>query len=270
MSNFIETIKQKMRLKNYSPKTISAYTSVAKDVYRYFQKPLAILSNEQIEKYLHYKLDSGVQPQTIRLYVQAIHFVMLQICQRHDFIKIPYAKKPSKLPEILTNSEINQLLTLTKNLKHRTLMALAYATGLRVSEVVNLKIQDLDYANKTVFVRQGKGRKDRLTIFSEKLIVPLQKLTRHKIPSDYVFESNRGGKLTTTTAQKVFKQALLRAHIVKPATFHSLRHSFATHLLENGTDIRYIQKLLGHNNIRTTMRYTQVTTQALKNIKSPL
>lgn len=221
MPNLIEKINTTLRLQNYSPKTIKMYTLVAKSLYCYFQKPLGTLSNEHIEHYLQHKLDTGSQPQTIRVYVQAIHFIMFRIYNRHDFKKIPYAKRLSKLPPILSQKEIHRMLELTTNQKHQTLLALAYAAGLRVSEVVNLKICDLDFETNTLTVRQGKGQKDRLTIFSKKLIVPLHALIKNKSPHQYVFESAWGGKLTTNTAQKVFKQALQRAGITKPATFHS-------------------------------------------------
>ena len=150
------------------------------------------------------------------------------------------------------------------------MVSVAYGAGLRVSELVNLKIRDVDLDELTIHVKIGKGKKDRISIFPEKLRPELRKLILERDFKEFVFESERGGKLTTATAQKVFKNALKKARIQKPATFHSLRHSFATHLLENGVDVRYVQELLGHANIRTTQIYTKVTNPKLKNIKSPL
>lgn len=149
-------------------------------------------------------------------------------------------------------------------------MSLAYSAGLRVSEVVNLRVRDIDITEMTITVRQGKGMKDRLTVISPRILDSLHKFTAGKKGNDYLFESERGGKLTTSTAQLVFQQCLKKSGIQKEATFHSLRHSFATHLLENGTDVRYVQALLGHANIRTTQIYTHVTNPMIKNIKSPL
>jgi site-specific recombinase XerD len=149
-------------------------------------------------------------------------------------------------------------------------LSLAYGSGLRVSEVVALKVQDLDFEELTVLLKQAKGQKDRISVMPQGLIDDLKNLVAGKEKGDFVFASERGGKLTTRTAQKVFENALWLSGIKKDATFHSLRHSFATHLLENGTDVRYVQELLGHQNIRTTQRYTQVTNPKLKNIKSPL
>ena len=150
------------------------------------------------------------------------------------------------------------------------MIALAYGAGLRVSEVVNMRLKDINIAELTIHIKQAKGQKDRISILSEKLVNDLEQLIATKNQNAYVFESERGGKLTTRTAQKIFENALAKSGIKKNANFHSLRHSFATHLLENGVDVRYVQELLGHQNIRTTQVYTHVTNPKLKNIKSPL
>ena len=149
------------------------------------------------------------------------------------------------------------------------MVSLGYAGGLRASEVINLKVRDVDLEELVIHLKSTKGKKDRITVFPDRLKNNFQSLIGGKESNELVFESNRGGKLTTTSLQKVFKKALKKTEIKKNATFHSLRHSFATHLLENGTDVRYVQELLGHANIRTTQIYTQVTDPKLKNIKSP-
>ncbi|MBI2410473.1 MAG: tyrosine-type recombinase/integrase, partial [Candidatus Kerfeldbacteria bacterium] len=252
-------------------KTIRMYSNVAKDLYRHTRKPLGSLSREEIEQHLQKKLHQGCSSQTIRVYIQAIHFLMREIYRRTDHeISFRYPKRASRLPNILTREEIHEMLRKTKNQKHQLLLALAYSGGLRVSEVVNLRIENLDFQSHTLIVRNGKGQKDRITIFSEKLIRPLQQFTQRRPPQQHLFPSERGGQLNTRTAQIVFHQACTRAGITKTVSFHSLRHSFATHLLENGTDIRYVQALLGHANIRTTQRYTHVTRTTLATIRSPL
>ena len=185
-------------------------------------------------------------------------------------IVVHFAKKESRLPDVLSRAEIHRLLAATKNTKHRLSLALAYGAGLRISEVVNLEVQDLDLEQLMVTVRQGKGRKDRMTVIPASLVADLRGFLAGRSPQDVLFESDRGGALSSRSLQLVFARALRVAGISKDATFHSLRHSFATHLLENGTDIRYVQALLGHSNIRTTQRYTRVTNPALKNIRSPL
>jgi len=139
-----------------------------------------------------------------------------------------------------------------------------------VSEVTKLKVADLDIDELVVHIKGAKGKKDRINVLPEKLQNDLRNIIAGKNGRDYVFDSNRGGKITTTSLQKTFRKSLSKSMLNKPATFHSLRHSFATHLLENGTDVRYVQELLGHANIRTTQIYTQVTNPKLKNIKSPL
>jgi len=171
---------------------------------------------------------------------------------------------------VLNHDEIERLRSCIKNHKQRLLVALAYGAGLRVSEVVNLRVADLNLSEKTIHLKITKGRKDRITVFPEKLIGATTQLITGKAPHEPVFESERGGTLTTRTAQHIFAEARVRAAITKPATFHSLRHSFATHVLENGVDLRYVQELLGHDSIRTTQRYTHVTAVHLKKIVSPL
>ena len=150
------------------------------------------------------------------------------------------------------------------------MVALTYGAGLRISEIINLRVQDIDFEQLTIHLKEAKGKKDRITILPEKLKSDLLNVIVEKDNKKYIFESNRGGKLNTRSVQKIFEKALKSAKIKKPATFHSLRHSFATHLLENGVDVRYVQELLGHANIRTTQIYTKATNPSLKNIKSPL
>jgi len=159
---------------------------------------------------------------------------------------------------------------LISNQKHKLIIALSYGAGLRISEAQNLKVRDINFSELTIHLKETKGGKDRITVLPQKLKNILHKITVLKNANDFVFESERGGKLSTRTLQKIFENALLKSGVKKPATFHSLRHSFATHLLENGIDVRYVQELLGHANIRTTQIYTHVTNPNLKNIKSPL
>lgn len=270
MPNLLEVLKREMRCRNYSPRTIKTYCSVTKQLYTFFKKPIREVGQNDFSRFLEHQNLRGVSSSTLCLHAQVINFLMIRIYRRRDFSVIRTPKRNQRLPMILSRQEIQQLLEKTRNLKHRTLLALTYAAGLRVGEVVRLKAQDVRLREKTLFVRQGKGRKDRVTIISQKLIPDLEKCMMGKSARDYVFESSRGGRLTEATAQKVFHQACARANIKKPATFHSLRHSFATHLLENGVDTRYVQELLGHANIRTTQRYTHVTNPGLKKILSPL
>jgi len=183
---------------------------------------------------------------------------------------LKFAKTKKKLPIVLSRAEIENIINSISNQKHKLIIALSYGAGLRVSEAINLKVKDINMEELTIHLKGAKGGKDRITIFPEKSREELRKLMSLKKGDDYIFESEYGGKLTERTAQKVFENALKKTGIKKSATFHSLRHSFATHLLENGVDVRYVQELLGHQNIRTTQLYTKVTNPMIKNIKSPL
>ncbi len=270
MANLLDIVRREMKLRNYSPKTIEAYTRVIKDAYVFFGRSLREVSAEQIKEYLYVKQKQKLSSQTISLYGNALNYLYTQIYRQDNFHKFSHPKRSQRLPIVLNRDEIHRLIELTANPKHRAILALTYAAGLRVSEVVKMRVRDIDLEALTVTVRQGKGSKDRLTVFSEKLKPVLTAFIAGRSGDEHLFISERGGGLTAATAQKVFHQAMRRAGIQKDATFHSLRHSFATHLLENGVDVRYVQELLGHQNIRTTQIYTHVTNPMLKNIKSPL
>lgn len=270
MPNLLDILTREIKLRNYSQKTLDAYLFVVKDIYRFYQRPPKELTMDDIKNYLLAKQKKGLSSQTIALYANAINFLYREVYKRPGFVPIRHPKKSARLPVVLSKNEIESALATIVNQKHRTLIAISYAAGLRVSEAVRLKVADIDLPELTLTVRQGKGKKDRLTVLSESLAPELRELIVGKPSNAHVFESERGGRLTESSAQKIFAVAIRKAGIRKPATFHSLRHSFATHLLENGVDVRYVQELLGHANIRTTQLYTKVTNPRLKNIRSPL
>lgn len=266
----IKKLQQEMRLVNYSRKTIKAYTNSIKTIYQYFGKPLNQITKDEFANFLDDLAKKNYSPYTLNLYHAALKYVFEKIYKTPFNFKLQYAKRHKKLPVVLSRKEIEKILQVTQNKKHKLLLSLAYGAGLRVSEVIALKVKDFDLDEMTIHVKQAKRQKDRISVFPKKLMNDLKKLIAGKSGNDLVFSGNRGNKLSTRTAQKVFTKALKKAGIKKNATFHSLRHSFATHLLENGVDVRYVQELLGHQNIRTTQKYTQVTNPKLKNIKSPL
>ncbi|MFZ2976138.1 MAG: site-specific tyrosine recombinase/integron integrase [Candidatus Moraniibacteriota bacterium] len=268
--NILEKTEKLLRLRNYSQKTIKAYSFYIKDYLDFSKKHNIKEKNKAIESYLLSRQSNGNSSQTINLALNAIKFLYVEVLQSKERINFKCAKKSNKLPIVLSKNEIEKIIFQIKNTKHRLMISLGYAAGLRVSEVVSLKVKDFSLEELTINIKEAKGKKDRITIFPEKLKNDICNLIIGKENNDLVFESNRGGKLTTTTLQKVFERALNNAGVQKDATFHSLRHSFATHLLENGTDVRYVQELLGHANIRTTQIYTKVTNPALRKIKSPL
>jgi len=269
MPGLIEIISKEMKLRNYSPKTIKAYSSAMRNLYVFYKKPPRDLTYTELKDFLYYKSQQGVSHQTISLYANAINFVYIELYQREQFQKFHHPKKSKKLPVVLSRDEIERILSCIHNTKHHTMLALAYAGGLRVSEIVSLTVADVDFDRAYIHIKSAKGKKDRITILPNKLVYALQQCCIGKQGTAYVFASERGGKLTTATPQKIFTTALSSASINKKATFHSLRHSFATHILEQGTDVRYVQTLLGHANIRTTQLYTHVTNTQIKNIKSP-
>lgn len=180
------------------------------------------------------------------------------------------SKKQKNLPTILSKNQINLIINSIFNQKHKLMLSISYGAGLRVSELVNLKIEDINIKELIIHIKTKKGQEDRISILPEKIIPDLQEIMNRKSKNDYLFSNDSGKKITTRTAQKVFENALKITNIKKELSFHSLRHSFAAHLLENCVDIQCIQSLLGHKNIRTTQIYKQVSNPKLKNIKSPL
>lgn len=270
MKNVLDKVERVLRLRNYSPKTRKAYLLYIKEYIAFSKKPGLKNKQKAIEDFLLNKHKRKQSPQTINLALSAVKFLYAEVLKDPQKVDLKFAKRSKKLPVVLSRSEIKKIVAATENSKYRLMIALGYACGLRVSEVVSLKIGDLDIDELVVHVKDAKGKKDRVSVLSEKLENDLRNFIAGKGISDYMFGNNRGGKLTTTSLQKMFRKSLAKAKIKKSATFHSLRHSFATHLLENGTDVRYVQELLGHANIRTTQIYTQVTNPKIKNIKSPL
>ncbi|MBN1258502.1 tyrosine-type recombinase/integrase [Candidatus Peregrinibacteria bacterium] len=266
----LEKVKIELTLKGCSPKTIQAYTACLREYFACMGDAWQKYDEARVRQYLYQKHEKGYAPLTVNLHLNAIKFYFRRVLKVPFSINLHCAKKPKKLPVVLSREEIQAMIGLTRNTKHRALLALAYGAGLRVGEVIRLKCQDLNFPDYLINIRQAKGKKDRVSLIPKKMAWLLETMTEYSQSSDYLFPSERGGHLSERTAQKIFLDALKKACIKKTASFHSLRHSFATHLLEDGTDVRYVQSLLGHENIRTTQRYTQVTDISLKRIRSPL
>lgn len=187
----------------------------------------------------------------------------------HNEIQLERPRKEKKLPVVLSANEVKSIFNSITNLKHKALLSLLYSAGLRIGEAINLEISDIDSQRMLIHIKQAKGKKDRYTLLSPAFVKILRMYYVAYKPQKYLFEGQKGGKYSNTSAQKVLKNALDKTKIQKKVTLHSLRHSFATHLLEKGTDIRYIQELLGHSSPKTTMIYTHVTETSLKKIKNP-
>ena len=270
MQKELQKTERELKIKNYSSKTIKSYLYGLKEYFSFKENNLAELDQNNIKNFLLHCEQKRISPQSRNLFLNAIKFYYRNVLRNIQKIEIQSAKKPKSLPVVLSRIEIRKIIESSKNPKHKLLLSLAYGAGLRVSEAISVKVLDLDLDELTIHIKQAKGQKDRISVVPESMVDELRNLIAGKRNNYFVFASERGGKLTTRTAQKVFENALRESGIKKKATFHSLRHSFATHLLENGVDVRYVQELLGHANIRTTQVYTKVTNPSLKNIKSPL
>ena len=268
----IYNLERELKIRGFSPKTVKAYLYYNKDLLKRNKKSPKKVNIDDIKEYLFFLENKDLANATINVAINAFKFYYTQILQRKFFVnkELFRTKKSQKLPTVLTKNEVRKILTQIQNVKYKLMLGLMYSSGLRISEIINVKIEDFDFENNLLRVQQGKGRKDRNTVLSEKVADILQRYVKNKKVGKYVFENNRKGKLTKRSVQKAFSDALKKSRIKKIASCHSLRHSFATHLLENGTDIRYIQELLGHKNLETTQIYTKVANNNLKNIKSPL
>ncbi|NDK08789.1 tyrosine-type recombinase/integrase [Candidatus Gracilibacteria bacterium] len=269
MQNYLLDLERELKYRNYSSRTIEVYTTCVTFFLKYIKNDISKITKDNIIDFIFHLQSKNKAPKTINLYKEAIKFFIKEVLKMNLDFDIKLSHEAKKLPIVLSNQDIIKIIEVTNNLKHKLLLSLSYASGLRVSEIVNLKVGDINLDELTIHIKGAKGNKDRITVFSQKLKNDLGKNILYKEKNDYLIESERGGKLTERTAQIIFKNAMKKAGIKKDASFHSLRHSFATHLLENGTDIRYIQELLGHSSIKTTQIYTKVMNPNLKNIKSP-
>ena len=269
----IEKFVQWLRSKRYSESTIKTYTEAIRIFLQFFsEKALNDIGNEDIITFnndyiLKNKLSASYQNQmvnAVKLFFQTVQNRKLNIEQIHR------PKKPKTLPNVLSKEEIKAILEAHGNLKHRTMLSLIYACGLRRSELLNLKPADIDSKRGVLLIKQAKGKKDRIAPISEKIIELLRQYYKAYKPQVWLFEGQtKGEQYSEKSLENVLKQALQKANIKKPVSLHWLRHSYATHLLESGTDLRFIQELLGHNSSKTTEIYTHVSTKSLQKIKSP-
>jgi site-specific recombinase XerD len=207
----------------------------------------------------------------MNLAISAIKFFYGNILKKDIVHERGRPREDKHLPIVLSKDEVVKILDITKNEKHRLLLTMVYSSGLRVSEVVALKREHIDFPRGVIYVKLGKGRKDRVTMLSKKAASQIEEYCKHNNIEKWLFPGQPSNRpISIRTAQHIFENAVKKAGIIKEASIHDFRHSFATHLLESGTDIRYIQDLLGHSNIRTTERYTHVAKRSVLSIQSPL
>jgi len=271
---FFETVRKEMRLRNYSLKTIKSYTSCLRS-YIGFIKPVhpRDASSLLIRDYLINLIESrGMQASTVNQHMNALRYLYAELYKQPFHINaLTRPMKEKKLPVILDKDEALRIFQVVENPKHRTMLMLVYSAGLRVGEVVKLKIEDVDSKRKLIHLHSAKGKKDRYTLLSDVALDSLRAYYKEYKPKDYLFEGAEGRKhLSERSIQQVFERAVKKAGIRKHVTVHSLRHAFATHLLESGVDLRYIQELLGHASSKTTEIYTHVSKKSLGKIVSPL
>lgn len=261
-----------MSLKNYSEKTIKTYRNWFLLFLKNFpeRKPSTI-SKEEIMKFLiEYREKEKWSASAQNQMISAIKMFYEKLLKKpEEFYDLPRAKQPQQLPTVLSEEEILSIINATNNLKHRTILCLVYAGGFRISEVVKLKINDIDSKRMVINIRAAKGKKDRTVMMGEKLLKLLREYFKKYKPKIWMFEGAKGGQYSERSISKFFQECKKKANVKKEGGIHSLRHSFATHLHEAGTDILNIKELLGHNNLRTTLGYTHVSKKSIGKIQSP-
>ena len=265
-------MEERLRLQRYSRSTIKTYKHFFTQLLRFFpDRDPQSLDKEDIMAYL---LHSAEQKQwsssTQNQAVNAIKFYFEKVLGQARTYYEFRPRKAHKLPNVFSENEVQRLITSIPNTKHRTLMMLIYSSGLRIGESIRLRKEDITVDRRSVFIKGGKGKKDRYTILSENMIGQLELYVTSYQPAYWLFEGQGGGQYSSASIQKVFRRAVAKAGVNPYATVHTLRHSFATHLLERGMDLRYIQELLGHNSSETTQIYTHITKRGKDKFVSPL
>jgi site-specific recombinase XerD len=273
MTELRTRMTEDLRIRNYSERTIRVYINQVSRFARHFGRSPEVMGAEEIRKYQQYlaeekQVSDGFHTQC----VSALRFLYRVTLQREDLVdRIPYPRRDHQLPTVLSREEVARLLGVVQNRKHHALLTTAYAAGMRVSELTHLKMEDVDSRRMVIRVRQGKGRKDRMVMLARALLEELRTYWAEYRPGLWLFPGYRPtAPISTRSVQKVCTAASEKAQIGKHVTVHTLRHSFATHLLESGTDLRVIQMLMGHGSLTTTSRYMHVSTDRLRHVQSPL
>ncbi len=271
--NLTEQFVTILRMQRYADTSIKTYASHL----TYFLKVSSKLKTEditqkQLEDFIIWLVEKKKVGQSYqKAMIATITKFYKEIFRRNINLKHLYPKrKENKLPKFLTREEVKKILDATDNLKHKAILTTIYSCGLRLSEVLELKITDIKTQENVLLIRQAKGKKDRVVMLSPVLLELLRTYYKTYKPVNYLFEGQEGERYSERSVQQVLKNALRKADVISPASVHTLRHSYATHLLENGTDIRVIKELLGHNNIKTTEIYTHITDISRARVTSPL
>jgi len=262
---------RELELQRKSSNTVKSYVSAVAQLASYYDRPPEEISRDEVRDYVHYMIaERKLATGTVNTKLAGIQFYYQHVLNQPKFDMEIDRKRTGRLPEPLARSEVRKLLEQVKNRKHRAMLMTTYGAGLRVSEVVQLKIVDIQSGRMMIHVRGGKGRKDRYTILSDRLLQELREYWLAEQPEEWLFPNRQGQPLSTTALQVVYYKAKRRAGITRGHGIHCLRHSFATHLLEAGVDLTIIARLLGHRCLSTTARYLHVTSKHVQGIRSPL
>jgi integrase/recombinase XerD len=267
-----EDLRKELVSRKYSYKTVKGYLYYNRDFINFIDKKPSQINDSDIKDYLlHLAEEKKSATSTLNQAINALKFYYGTMLKKKFLYEIKRPRKDKKLPVVLSKEEVAKILSTVDNVKHKAILMLVYSAGLRVGELVRLKPEDVDSKRMLIHVKGAKGRKDRYTLLSGTALVILREYWRKYKPDIWLFGGARDGRyLSTRTVEKILEHACTRAGIKKTISVHTLRHSFATHLLEGGTDLRYIQELLGHAHSKTTEIYTHVSAQSLGKIKSPL
>ena len=267
-----EDLRRELVSRRYSYKTVKTYLYYNKNFLNFVSKSPSDITNDDIKNFLVYLLEEKQSAtSTLNQAINALKFYYGTMLQKKFIYEVKRPKKDKKLPVVLSKEEVAKILSSVDNIKHKAILMLVYSSGLRVGEVIKLKPEDIDSKRKLVFVKGAKGRKDRYTLLSDVALKSLREYWKEYKPTKWLFPGpDKERHITVRTGQRIFETACERAGVKKEVTIHSLRHSFATHLLENGIDLRYIQELLGHKSSKTTEIYTHVSSKDFRIIQNPL
>jgi integrase/recombinase XerD len=267
-----KAIRKESERRRFSPMTTKTYLYCVNKFLVWCGKDLSKVSKKDVRLFLEELNDRGLSGNTMNTYHMAIKFLFEQVMRRGMSVDIKYSKMPERLPVVLSKGEVKKLFSSVGNDKHKLMVMLMYGAGLRVSELVNLRVGDLEMDRGFGYVRSGKGNKDRMFIVPEKLKESLKDLIlESELKSDsYLFCSNRDSKYSARTLQTIVRKVSRKAKISKRVSCHTLRHSFATHLIEDGYNVGSVQSLLGHKSPETTMIYVHTATKNMINVKSPI
>ncbi len=269
---YFEDLRSEFIARKYSPKTVKSYIHYNEEFLKFTKKMVNEVTNKDVKNYLVFLAEKKeASTSSLNIAISALKFYYGEVRKQGFIYEIRRPTKDKKLPSVLNEDEIARLISVINNSKHRSIIMLVYSSGLRVSEVVKLKTEDLDFERSMIHIKGAKGRKDRYTLFSDVAQKTLKGYIKATNSKEWLFPGQKkGAHISTRTAQQIFLDAIKTLNIKKDVSIHSLRHSFATHLLESGVDLRYIQELLGHKSSKTTEIYTHVSNLNMRNIKNPL